>query len=122
MSEAVTVTSEVKLSKKELRKLSRGMEKLSTDDHPQELPVVTVDGDGGLESATAAYGMLPLHQSQYKKGPDFVDLKDVAQEAHVDQYIWIRGRLHRSRMKGKLCFFVVRFQDYRIQNVLSVSE
>ncbi|TGZ75891.1 hypothetical protein CRM22_000133 [Opisthorchis felineus] len=122
MSEAPAIPSEVKLSKKELRKLNRGMEKLSADDHPQELPVVTVDGDGGLESATAAYGMLPLHQSQYKKGPNFVELKDVAQETHVDQYIWIRGRLHRSRMKGKLCFFVVRFQDYRIQNVLSASE
>ncbi|TPP60514.1 Aspartyl-tRNA synthetase cytoplasmic [Fasciola gigantica] len=110
-----------KLSKKALRKLNREVEKLSVEDaKPHDMPLVVLD-DEGIESATASYGILPLHQSQCEKGPDYVDLYQLSSLELENKHVWIRGRLHRSRMKGKLCFFVVRFQACRVQNVLSVS-
>lgn len=36
--------------------------------------------------------------------------------------IWLRGRLHTSRAKGKQCFFVLREQQFTLQCLLSVSE
>lgn len=36
--------------------------------------------------------------------------------------VWIRGRLHTSRAKGKQCFFVLRQSDLTIQCLLSVSD
>ncbi|VDP96154.1 unnamed protein product [Echinostoma caproni] len=110
MSESGDVQAQEKLSKKALRKLNRGVEKLSTEDLIHR-----------IESASARYGVLPLHQSQCKNGPEYVDLRQLASVYLENKHVWIRGRLHRSRMKGKLCFFVVRFQDFRVQNVLSVS-
>jgi len=38
------------------------------------------------------------------------------------QTIWIRGRLHTSRGKGKQCFFVIRHQSATIQAVVCVNE
>ncbi|KAF8568157.1 hypothetical protein P879_07826 [Paragonimus westermani] len=116
------VTCVEKLSKKEIRKLTRGVDKLTVKEATShDAPILTFMGDEGILTTSSMYGVLPLHQSQYKDGPKFVELKDVSDINNTDKHVWIRGRLHRSRMKGKLCFFIVRFQDCRLQCVLSVG-
>ena len=40
----------------------------------------------------------------------------------VGKELWIRGRLHTSRAKGKQCFFVLRQRQLTIQAILAVSE
>ena len=35
--------------------------------------------------------------------------------------VWVRGRLHRVRAKGKQCFFVLRHQQHKVQAILSVG-
>ncbi|KAF6020844.1 DARS [Bugula neritina] len=40
----------------------------------------------------------------------------------ADTELWLRGRLHTSRAKGKQCFFVLRQQQFSVQAVLAVSE
>ncbi|CAL8098025.1 unnamed protein product [Calicophoron daubneyi] len=104
------------------KKLKKGMEKLSLEPSKHEEPSVLTVAETGIQDIPKNFGILPLHQSQYGDGPEYVELKDLSRADLVDQYVWIRGRLHRSRMKGKLCFFVLRFQDYRVQNVLSVND
>jgi lysyl-tRNA synthetase class II len=38
------------------------------------------------------------------------------------QDVWIRGRLHNSRIKGKSCFVVIRHQVYTVQACEFVGE
>ncbi|KAH8871717.1 Aspartate--tRNA ligase, cytoplasmic [Schistosoma japonicum] len=112
-------------TKKELRKLQRETDKLKVKEpegDQSKAHTVTLSGKNGILSATEAYGVLPLCQSQFADGPKYTELKELSDEVYVNQHVWVRGRLHRSRMKGKLCFFVLRLQDYRVQNVLSVGE
>ncbi len=51
----------------------------------------------------------------------YVAVKDIAEE-HVGQKIRIRGRIHNSRAKGKMCFVVVRQGYATVQAVLFVGE
>lgn len=44
--------------------------------------------------------------------------------AHADlaEPVWIRGRVHTSRSKGKQCFLVLRKQSSTVQCVILVDE
>lgn len=57
------------------------------------------------------FGDLELCRSQMSeeecKKRVYVAIKDIS-EAHEGQSIRIRGRLHNSRAKGKVCFIVAR--------------
>ncbi|CAH8577453.1 unnamed protein product [Heterobilharzia americana] len=119
-----TQQEEDRKSRKELRKLQREAEKLKVQEveNDQKDLVVSVSGDGGIMATIESYGVLPLHQSQFTEGPKYIELRDLSDESYVGKHVWVRGRLHRSRMKGKLCFFILRLQDYKVQNVLSVGE
>ena len=50
----------------------------------------------------------------------FVSVKDVDQSLDGKDVI-VRGRLHNSRAKGKLAFFVIRDQFSTVQCVLSAE-
>ncbi|CAF1120821.1 unnamed protein product [Adineta ricciae] len=71
--------------------------------------------------AKDSYGNLPLIQSKEKNDRQLLPVRDV-NEALAKQTIWVRGRLHTSRGKGKQCFFVIRHQSATIQAVLCVNE
>ncbi|KAI6225229.1 Aspartate--tRNA ligase, cytoplasmic [Aphelenchoides fujianensis] len=45
---------------------------------------------------------------------EFTAIKNL-NESVADQDVWIRGRLHQSRVKGKMCFLTVRHQIYTVQ-------
>lgn len=36
--------------------------------------------------------------------------------------IWVRGRVHNTRAKGKQCFLILRQQSSTVQCILAVSE
>lgn len=78
------------------------------------------DGEGEDYSADQ-YGQLPLIQSAVVVKRDFVDVKQL-EPSLADKTVWIRGRLHTSRAKGKQCFAVVRQQQYTVQCLIAVSE
>ncbi|MCP9259240.1 Aspartate--tRNA ligase, cytoplasmic [Dirofilaria immitis] len=63
------------------------------------------------------YGTYGIIQSADWKKLDFVDVKDVLLNLE-GQEIWIRGRLHTSRIKGKTCFIIIRQQMHSIQGML----
>ncbi|CAH8561860.1 unnamed protein product [Schistosoma intercalatum] len=119
----VTHQDNDKKTKKELRKLQRDIGKSKVQEaEVDQKTVVKLLGENGILDATEAYGVLPLCQSQFTEGPKYTELRELSKESNINQNVWVRGRLHRSRMKGKLCFFILRLQDYRVQNVLSVGE
>lgn len=36
--------------------------------------------------------------------------------------VWVRGRIHASRCKGKQCFLVLRQQSSTVQCIISVND
>lgn len=67
------------------------------------------------------YGDMKIIQSDGLIKRTLVPIKD-ANASLVGQYIWLRGRLHSSRCKGKQAFFVLRQQQFTIQAILRVAE
>lgn len=67
------------------------------------------------------YGDLKLIQSDGSLARALVPIKDI-QSSLVGQHIWLRGRLHSSRCKGKQAFFVIRQQHFTVQAILRVAE
>lgn len=60
-------------------------------------------------------------QSKEKLDRQLLPVRDI-NESLAKQTIWLRGRFHTSRGKGKQCFFVIRHQSATIQAVLYVNE
>ncbi len=71
--------------------------------------------------AQGSYGILPLIQSKEKVDIQLLPVRDV-NETLAKQTIWVRGRLHTSRGKGKQCFLVIRHQSATLQAVVCVNE
>ncbi|PAA73375.1 hypothetical protein BOX15_Mlig029278g2 [Macrostomum lignano] len=66
------------------------------------------------------YGNMPLNRSENFLSKSYSPIKLL--ESSLDgKSVWIRGRLHTSRFKGKTGFFVIRHQHYSVQCVLSVG-
>ncbi|KAI1717612.1 tRNA synthetases class II (D, K and n) domain-containing protein [Ditylenchus destructor] len=115
-----------KLSKKEQNKLERKLKKAQ-----QKLEVDgTIGGNVEAEETTekaevdvseGKYGAYGVIQSTEKKDIKFVQIGEISEKLDGQQ-IWLRGRLHNSRSKGKSCFVVVRQQISTIQGTLFVGE
>ena len=67
-------------------------------------------------SENEQYGSYGLIQSS-KSLPTDIRFTPIANltEALDEQDVWIRGRLHVSRIKGKMCFLTLRHQIYTVQ-------
>lgn len=74
-----------------------------------------------VDYSAGFYGNAPLNQSQEKLDRSVVRVGNVGLNV-VDQKIWVRGRLHTSRAKGKQCFFLLRQQQSTVQCLVAVSE
>lgn len=74
-----------------------------------------------LEQAELPYGDMKLIQSDGQISRHLVPIRDIEAKL-VGQHIWLRGRLHSSRCKGKQAFFVLRQQHYTIQAILRVAD
>lgn len=72
--------------------------------------------------AVGRYGTRQLIQSAEKHDDKkFVSLKGIAGRLN-DEHIWVRGRVHTSRCKGKQCFLILREQFNTIQCMISVND
>lgn len=85
-------------------------------------------GDAGTSNAddvdvsAGKYGSYGIMQSEKKLDRTLIKLPELPPPSSEDKTIWIRGRLHTSRAKGKQCFFVLRQSQVTIQCLLSVNE
>ncbi|XP_037767925.1 aspartate--tRNA ligase, cytoplasmic isoform X1 [Chelonia mydas] len=71
--------------------------------------------------AKERYGVLPLIQSQEKSDRVLVRINDLTVEK-ADEVVWVRGRIHTSRAKGKQCFLVLRQQQFNVQALVAVGD
>jgi len=78
------------------------------------------EAESEVDTSDGCYGKYPLNQSQEKKDRVLVPIKDLTLKLK-DSRVWVRGRLHTVRAKGKQCFFVLRHQQFKVQAILSVG-
>eukprot|EP00475_Leptophrys_vorax_P029037 TRINITY_DN4234_c0_g1_i1.p1 TRINITY_DN4234_c0_g1~~TRINITY_DN4234_c0_g1_i1.p1 ORF type:complete len:537 (-),score=163.86 TRINITY_DN4234_c0_g1_i1:64-1674(-) len=78
--------------------------------------VVLVD-----DHSTAQFGDLKLIQSAYKSGRIWTKISTLQVNVEGNE-VWVRGRLHTSRVKGKAAFFVLRQGSFTLQANLFVSD
>ncbi|CAF1465830.1 unnamed protein product [Rotaria magnacalcarata] len=83
----------------------------------QNVPSTTTEEDFSKDN----YGIMPLIQSKEKIDRELVSVRDI-NEKLAKQTIWVRGRIHTSRGKGKQCFLVIRHQSATIQAIICVNE
>lgn len=74
-----------------------------------------------MDNNDKRYGDYGVIQSVQKLDRSLVPVKSI-DEPLADSSVWIRGRIHTSRSKGKQCFFVLRQQIHTIQCILFVSD
>ena len=72
-------------------------------------------------SSTAQFGDLKLIQSAYKSDRVWTKISSLELSSEGNE-VWIRGRLHTSRVKGKAAFFVLRQGSFTLQANLFVSD
>uniref|UniRef100_A0A2M4A3L9 Aspartate--tRNA ligase, cytoplasmic n=1 Tax=Anopheles triannulatus TaxID=58253 RepID=A0A2M4A3L9_9DIPT len=76
----------------------------------------------GADYAAARYGTMKMIQSVEKHAErKFVKVSELVQ-CQRDAEVWVRGRVHTSRCKGKQCFLVLRQQSSTVQCLLAVNE
>jgi len=83
----------------------------------------TENADEGAEKDVAVgnYGTYGLIQSREKPNIVFTGLQEIT--AAVDgKEVWLRGRLHTTRSKGKTCFLVIRQQHFTVQALATVGD
>ncbi|KAI1280822.1 Aspartate--tRNA ligase, cytoplasmic [Halotydeus destructor] len=112
------------VSKKAQKKLAKQAEKAAKkEEHKSAVgDAGTTEAADGEDISAGKYGDMPVIQSTERLSERKMSLiKEIANE-NADKSVWMRGRLHTSRGKGKQCFFVVRQQQHTIQCLLMASE
>uniref|UniRef100_A0A915L369 Aspartyl-tRNA synthetase n=1 Tax=Romanomermis culicivorax TaxID=13658 RepID=A0A915L369_ROMCU len=105
-------------SKNALKKQAKAEKKAAK----KEANVENVENvDDAVDVASENYGTYGLIQSKDKPDISFTKICDI-NESKDKSTVWIRGRLHTSRSKGKTCFVVIRQQLHTIQALMFVSD
>lgn len=69
------------------------------------------------------YGPMKMIQSDDKRLERvFVKVGDLSKHVGAKSPVWVRGRVHTTRSKGKQCFLVLRQQSSTVQVVIAVSD
>lgn len=68
------------------------------------------------------YGILPLIRSE--KNPPKQTFSNVSDlnKTEAGKTVWVRGRLHAVRARGKQCFAVLRQRECTVQVIVNVSD
>ncbi|KAJ8664741.1 hypothetical protein QAD02_006403 [Eretmocerus hayati] len=110
-------TEQTKNQKKDQKKDQRKEQRKESKKEPQNQPV-TVEED----ISAGKYGQAKMIQSaENHEERQFVHIQDLSPE-YSEKVVWIRGRLHTSRAKGKQCFIIIRQQSHTIQGLAAVNE
>lgn len=77
-----------------------------------------------VDHSAGKYGDVKMIQSEERHSERrFAEnIAELAAEADAAEPVWIRGRVHTSRCKGKQCFVVLRKRSSTVQCVIIVDE
>ncbi|XP_033336549.2 aspartyl-tRNA synthetase [Megalopta genalis] len=110
------------ISKKALKKQQKEAEKAAKKAERKAQAQAQQDSSQEEDVSGDKYGETGLIQSKEKHAErKFTDIKNLS-PALENQTVWLRGRLHTSRAKGKQCFIVLRQQSYTVQGLAAVNE
>uniref|UniRef100_T1DPZ8 Aspartate--tRNA ligase, cytoplasmic n=1 Tax=Anopheles aquasalis TaxID=42839 RepID=T1DPZ8_ANOAQ len=122
------VGNEAGESKKAAKKLAKEAQKAQKKaEHKAAAAAASGAPDDGsnedaADYAAARYGTMKMIQSVEKHAErKFVKVSELVQ-CQRDADVWVRGRVHTSRCKGKQCFLVLRQQSSTVQCLLAVNE
>lgn len=78
--------------------------------------------DGGEDISQGKYGNTKMIQSEEQHlERNFVAVRELKGSVGKGS-VWVRGRIHTSRCKGKQCFLVIRQQSSTVQVLISVND
>lgn len=106
-----------KAAKKAEHKAAAAAEKGQTEN-------VSAEGgeDAGKDYSEGLYGATKMIQSTCRHADRaFVAVHDLS-GCEKDALVWVRGRVHTTRSKGKQCFLVLRQQSSTVQCVVAVND
>ncbi|PIC38988.1 hypothetical protein B9Z55_010823 [Caenorhabditis nigoni] len=111
---------EKQLSKKELNKLARKAKKdeKAAEKGGNQQQSATMDQEDYSKDFYGSYGLV---NSKEKKELNFLRVREV-NVANATKDIWVRGRVHTIRSKGKNCFIVLRQGVYTVQIAMFMND
>lgn len=78
--------------------------------------------DEEVDYSKGKYGPSKMIQSAEKNSErNFVSVDELNNSLGAKS-VWVRGRIHTSRCKGKQCFLVLRQQSSTVQVLISVND
>ncbi|KDR12536.1 aspartate--tRNA ligase, cytoplasmic [Zootermopsis nevadensis] len=109
-------------SKKALKKEAKDAAKAAKKEERKALNASQQQDTGDSDDySTGRYGQHPMVQSADIIKREFVHVRQLESNL-AETTVWVRGRLHTSRAKGKQCFIVLRQQQYTVQCIIAVNE
>jgi aspartyl-tRNA synthetase len=113
-----------KVSKKAAKKQEKkAMKAEKKEQHKSSTAIVNQENSNpvaDVDVSEGKYGSYGIMRSEEKViDRHLVKLSDLPE---MDKTVWIRGRLHTSRAKGKQCFLVLRQSQLTIQGIMTVNE
>ncbi|XP_059171025.1 aspartate--tRNA ligase, cytoplasmic-like [Physella acuta] len=109
------------VSKKALKKQQKEAEKAAKKAQYKKPTEQEAGEKEGEDVSKGLYGVLPLFQSQEKIQRRLYKISEML-PGIAGEKVWVRGRLHTCRSKGKQCFFVIRQQKWTVQGVAMQNE
>ncbi|XP_037948006.1 aspartate--tRNA ligase, cytoplasmic-like [Teleopsis dalmanni] len=80
------------------------------------------EGESVEDCAVGRYGISEMIQSKNKlEERQFVLVQNLSEHIGKD-LVWVRGRVHTSRSKGKQCFLILRQQSSTVQCIVAVGD
>ncbi|KAG4073449.1 hypothetical protein HA402_000673 [Bradysia odoriphaga] len=110
-------------SKKAAKKLAKDAAKAAKKaEYKAASAPVAETADDSKDYSEGKYGVTKMIQSENKfLERNFVKVTELSQ--HIDKEpVWVRGRVHTSRSKGKQCFLVLRQQSSTVQCLINVND
>ncbi|XP_034133892.1 aspartate--tRNA ligase, cytoplasmic isoform X1 [Drosophila guanche] len=117
------VESGEQVSKKGAKKLAKAAKKAELKaETATAIAANNAAGDNAVDTAVGRYGLSEMIQSKDKRTErNFVVVHELG--SHVEKgLLWVRGRVHTSRSKGKQCFLILRQQSSTVQCILAVGD
>ncbi|XP_029675158.1 aspartate--tRNA ligase, cytoplasmic [Formica exsecta] len=111
------------ISKKALKKQQKEMQKAAKKaERKDQIQSQQESTEEAEDVSVGKYSQMNMIQSKEKfEDRKFTAIKNLNKNLE-NEIVWLRGRLHTSRAKGKQCFIVLRQQSYTVQGLAAVNE
>lgn len=119
----VDVEQSKKAAKKEAAKAAKAAKKAEHKAASGKDENQNQEQSSAEDVSVGKYGPFGMIQSKVKLDErKFVDVTELVNYVKGKEPVWLRGRVHTSRAKGKQCFLVLRQHCSTVQCLLSVND